>query len=124
MTHLNFIVEQSMVNAFMKRQDETRIGNMFIEYTFYPEPYFFVVDGSKTDIDPILSDGPAFVMNDYIKRYGEGWMVMMVKDISAEIEKHIERDLFTLDKNEESKLDALLDEIRHKVFEIGKPKMK
>lgn len=100
-----------MFRAFMDNGDEFRYNNVYIEYECCDEPVFIVV--KEGDEDPKLSSGIAFCMSDYTKEYQENWMKAMIEHISQEIEKNLEK----------TQLDLILDDIRLKVFDIGKPKL-
>lgn len=102
-----------MIQAFLDEQDEFKFSNVYLEYTCYPEPYFYVV--KECDKDPQLCNTDnCFPVKAYMDEYHERWMRVMIEDICNEIEKNLEK----------TPLDLVLEDIRHKVFEIGKPQMK
>ena len=50
-------------------------------------------------------------------RYYDKWLVMMIKDIAEDIEAAMNPD-------ETTRLEQMIDDMRHKSFDIGKPKYK
>lgn len=110
----NFI-QTCVIDSFLGKQDEFKYANVFIEYVVdeHSEPMFLVV--KDCGVDPLLADGSvSFPISDYIKRFHEKWMKVMVDDITNEVEKNLEP----------THLEVMLEEMRKKSFDIGKPKYK
>ena len=108
-------VKQCIIDSFLGKQDEFKYANVFIEYVVdeHLEPMFLVV--KECGVDPLLADGSvSFPISDYIKRFHEKWMKVMVDDITNEVEKNLEP----------THLEVMLEEMRKKSFDIGKPKYK
>ena len=108
-------VKQSIIDSFLGKNDEFQYANVFIEYVTDGnlDPMFLVV--KECGVDPLLAEGSVcFPISDYIKHFHEKWMEVMVDDIINEVEKNLEP----------THLEVMLEEMRKKSFDIGKPKYK
>ena len=106
-------IQKCIINSFLGIQDEFQYANVFIEYVtgYNLEPMFLVV--KECGVDPLLADGSVcFPISDYIKHFHDKWMRVMINDITDEVEKNLEP----------TNLEVMLDEMRKKSFDIGKPK--
>lgn len=102
-------VKDCMIKSFLDEQDEFKYENVYLEYTCYPEPYFYVV--KECDEDPqCCSTDNCFPVKVYMDKFKERWMMAMIKDISNEIVKKLDK----------TPLEMKIDIIRHQVFELGK----
>ena len=108
-------VKQCIIDSFLGKNDEFKYANVFIEYVTDGnlDPMFLVV--KECGVDPLLAEGSVcFPISDYIKRFHEKWMEVMIDDITNEVEKNLEP----------THLEVMLEEMRKKSFDIGKPKYK
>lgn len=114
---IKLFVERSVTDALLKKQEEFKYANVWLECDGYPEPYFWIAPETKTD--PIIKQGDVkgYYLKDYMDRYYDKWLVMMIKDIAEDIEAAMKPD-------ETTKLEQMIDDMRHKSFDIGKPKYK
>lgn len=110
-------VKQCIIDSFLGKQDEFKYANVFIEYVVneHLEPMFLVV--KECGIDPLMVEGidsVSFPVNSYIKEFKDKWMVVMIDHMTKEVEN----------KLEPTHLEVMLEEMRKKSFDIGKPKYK
>ena len=114
-------VEDSVIGFLQGKVNDTLINNVMLcwhgEVLSLSEANLVIV---KRSDDGMFRETEGWVL--YLKPYitkmkYSVWFKSLVDDITDEVMKIIEPD-------NEMKLDLLLEEIRHKTFDIGKPKMK